>query len=324
MSRLLNESWIEGLPDPIVENLEALNRYVVTRICERIQKIGSIGAADAHRLKNAVEYAAGDLRAMEQEIARITKKNVKDIDALFEEVAAENLDFASVYFAARGMEPIAHYAQVAALESFVRAAKAQAMDGVTNISNTYMIGFKRGKAVIPLREYYMDYRFDPYTGQPLNTPRSVNNRTWIGSGYQSGGQVQSPAQYQQSQSGNAQPNQPGLIVRPVASFDEAKAVPTDFSGALTIMPDWAHGFIYAKALGDNGTPVFRAYRDVDLPAAPAAPQSPAEPARTVEYAPLEELERLQREVNSLREELAATKGPAKETAEKSAGKGSKA
>lgn len=155
MSRLLNEPWIEGLPDPIVENLEALNRYVVTRICERIQKIGSIGAADAHRLKSAVEYAAGDLRAMEQEIARITKKNVKDIDALFEEVAAENLDFASVYFKARGMEPIAHYAQVSALESFVRAGKAQAMDGVTNISNTHMIGFKRGKTVIPLREYYI-------------------------------------------------------------------------------------------------------------------------------------------------------------------------
>lgn len=58
MSRLLNESWIEGLPDPIVENLEALNRYVVLRICERIRKIGDIGAADAHRLKSAVEYAA--------------------------------------------------------------------------------------------------------------------------------------------------------------------------------------------------------------------------------------------------------------------------
>ena len=46
----------------------------------------------------------------------------------------------------------------------------------------------------------------------------------------------------------------------MASLDEAKAVPTDFSGALTIMPDWVHGYIYAKALGDNGTPVFRAYR----------------------------------------------------------------
>jgi len=155
VSRLLNESWIEGLPDSIVENLEALNRYVILRVCERIRKIGDIGAADAHRLKSAVEYAAGDLRAIEAEIARIAKQNVKDIDALFEEVAAENLDFASVYFAARDMDPIQNYAQVAALESFVRAAKSQAMDGVTNISNTYMIGFKRGRTVVPLREYYI-------------------------------------------------------------------------------------------------------------------------------------------------------------------------
>lgn len=168
----------------------------------------------------------------------------------------------------------------------------------------------------------MDYRFDPYTGQPLNTPRSVNNRTWIGSGYQPGGQVQFPAQYQQGQSGNAQPNQPGLIVRPVASFDEAKAVPTDFSGALTIMPDWAHGYIYAKALGDNGTPVFRAYRDVDSSPAQAAPPA-EEPTQAVEYAPLKELERLRQEVNSLREELTAAKAPTKDTAEKPAGKGSK-
>lgn len=170
----------------------------------------------------------------------------------------------------------------------------------------------------------MDYRFDPYSGQPLNPPRPVNNRTWLGSGYQPGGSAQAPTQYQQGQPGNAQPNQPGLIVRPVASFDEAKAVPTDFSGALTIMPDWAHGFIYAKALGDNGTPVFRAYRDVDFSSAQAAPQPPAEPTPAVEYAPLEELERLRQEVNSLREELAAAKAPAKETAEKPAGKGSKA
>lgn len=168
----------------------------------------------------------------------------------------------------------------------------------------------------------MDYRFDPYTGQPLNQPRPVNNRTWLGSGYQPGGTAQAPAQYQQGQPGNAQPNQPGLIVRPVASFDEAKAVPTDFSGALTIMPDWAHGYIYAKALGDNGTPVFRAYRDVDSRPAQAAPPA-AEPTQSVEYAPLEELERLRQEVDSLREELTASKGPAKETAEKPAGKGSK-
>ena len=33
------------------------------------------------------------------------------------------------------------------------------------------------------------YRFDPYTGQPLAQTRPVNNRTWLGSGYQPGGQA---------------------------------------------------------------------------------------------------------------------------------------
>ena len=157
------------------------------------------------------------------------------------------------------------------------------------------------------------YRFDPYTGQPLNPPRPVNNRTWLGSGYQPSGQAQ------------ARQEQPGVIFRPVASFDEAKAVPTDFSGALTIMPDWAHGYIYAKALGDNGTPVFRTYRDVDCsPVQTPPPQTVAAPAPAVEYAPLEELERLRQDVNALREELAAGKSPAKDAADKPAGKGNKA
>lgn len=43
----MNESWLEGLPDNIVENLESLNNYVVQRICERIRKIGDIVAAGA-------------------------------------------------------------------------------------------------------------------------------------------------------------------------------------------------------------------------------------------------------------------------------------
>lgn len=67
------------------------------------------------------------------------------------------------------------------------------------------------------------YRFDPYARQPLNPPRPVNNRTWLGGGYQPGGQAQAPDQPP------ARQEQPGVIFRPVASFDEAKAVPTDFS-----------------------------------------------------------------------------------------------
>lgn len=161
------------------------------------------------------------------------------------------------------------------------------------------------------------YRFDPYTGQPLSA--GLPTRTWVERGY-----LPSRGMPQQSQQppADARQAQPNVIVRRVASYDEAKAVPTDFSGVLTIMPDWAHGCIYAKALGDDGSPVFRVFRDVTLPPPPAA-EPAAPPAPTVAYAPLEELERLREEVDALRQELAAAKTPAKEPADKPSGKGSK-
>lgn len=155
MNRLLNESWIEGLPDNIVENLEELNRYVVRRICERIKEIGDIGTSDAHRLKSVIEYAGADLGSIEREISRIMEMNRQEVQRLFEEVAAENIDFANTYYAARGMEELRTYRSRANLTAFVEAAKRTAMDGTANLSHTHMIGFKREKRVVPLREYYI-------------------------------------------------------------------------------------------------------------------------------------------------------------------------
>lgn len=155
MSRLLNESWIEGLPDNIVENLESLNNYIVQRICERIRKIGEIGATDAHRLRTAIEYAGADLEAIEKEVARIMGMNQREVERLFEEVAEENIEFSNTYYKARDMDTLHGYKSRSALSSFVDAAKLQALDGTANTSNTYMIGFKRGTQIIPLREYYI-------------------------------------------------------------------------------------------------------------------------------------------------------------------------
>lgn len=126
MSRLLNESWIEGLPDGIVGNLESLNNYVVQRICERIRKIGNIGTADAQRLKTAIEYAGADLEAIEKEVARIMGMNQREIEQLFEEVAKQNIDFANTFYKAKGMDVLQSYASRSALSAFVDAAKSQA------------------------------------------------------------------------------------------------------------------------------------------------------------------------------------------------------
>ena len=155
MSRLLSETYLNSLPDPIAKNMEALNQYVVERICKRIQKIGKLTVQDASKLYSAIEFAGADLQAIQKELERITGLNAKELDKMFEDVAAENVDFANTYYKARGMETLKDYTENAALRSFVEAAKQTAADGVTNLSSTTMIGFKSGKRVLPLREYYI-------------------------------------------------------------------------------------------------------------------------------------------------------------------------
>lgn len=155
MSRLLSETYLNSLPDPIAKNMEALNQYVVERICKRIQKIGKLNVQDASKLYSAIEFAGADLQAIQKGLERITGLNAKALEAMFEDVAAENVDFANTYYKARGMETLKDYTENAALKSFVEAAKRTAADGVTNLSSTTMIGFKSGKRVLPLREYYI-------------------------------------------------------------------------------------------------------------------------------------------------------------------------
>ena len=62
-----------------------------------------------------------------------------------------------------------------------------------------------------------------------------------------------------------QQQQPNLIVRPVASIEEARAMQTDFSGATTIMPDFSHGFIYTKQMNfQTGNAEFVPYQRVQI------------------------------------------------------------
>ncbi len=97
-----------------------------------------------------------------------------------------------------------------------------------------------------------------------------------------------------------QPQQPNVLFRPVASEEEARAVPADFSGAVTIMPDFAHGRIYTNMLNQNdGTTIFNIF----------AVQPPAPP---VEYAPIGTVQALAAEIEQLKQALAATDKPAKQ------------
>lgn len=128
---------------------------------------------------------------------------------------------------------------------------------------------------------------------------------------------QQPVQAQmQPQTNQSQPN---VICRPVASEEEARGVPTDFSGATIVMTDVAHGKIYTKCLDyRDGSALFNTYQLVQPQAPPAAE---AEPIPAVEYAPRAELDSLRAELEALRAELEESKKDTVMAAKKPAAKG---
>lgn len=94
------------------------------------------------------------------------------------------------------------------------------------------------------------------------------------------------------------PMQSSFKVIPVATAEEAAAIPTDFMGATLIMPDFSHGAIHTKTLNPNtGAGVFLTFR------LPEAPQIQPE---TI-FDPKSEIDKLAAEIAALKEELEALK-----------------
>lgn len=106
-----------------------------------------------------------------------------------------------------------------------------------------------------------------------------------------------------------QTSQPGYVCRPVTSREEAVAVPVDFLGPGTIMPDFGHGMIYFKRFNPNsgGAEFF----DFSVQATPQTQQNaPAAPA----YDPRGDIEKLKGEIDILREDLDEIKKPGQKRA----------
>lgn len=99
------------------------------------------------------------------------------------------------------------------------------------------------------------------------------------------------------QGGYTPQTQNNARVRPVASYDEAKAVPTDFMGNLLILTDLSHGMIYTKVLDTaTGNSVFKAYQLVPEQITPPPVQTPSYDAKS-------EIDKLRNELNVLKKEL---------------------
>ena len=105
-----------------------------------------------------------------------------------------------------------------------------------------------------------------------------------------------PAQYPAAQQ---QSMQDQFYCRPVASEEEGRAIPVDFSGKPIIMPHFNAGRIYVKIFDTgSGSAIFQTYRREE-------PETEAQPSVT--FAPMSDLEGLRTMVVELQNELRAMK-----------------
>lgn len=156
---------------------------------------------------------------------------------------------------------------------------------------------------------------NPQTGMPMDIPQNPGQpwymQPWQGQPQQrSINGPQNPSTGLQGVSPGVYPanNQPGFKVIPVTSYDEAKAVPTDFMGNLLIMPDIAHGYIYTKIFNQNtGGSIFTHYRMVTMPDTPT-PTPSIDQATTVQgYDAKAEIDQLRAELTHIKKELGIDK-----------------
>lgn len=98
---MLSDEVIDKLVERLVNRIEEGNTYIIKKIGESIKKIGTLTPTKAQQLINILKYG-GDYDKIVKKLAKITNLNVKDIYAIFEEVAKKETEFAKQFYDYRG------------------------------------------------------------------------------------------------------------------------------------------------------------------------------------------------------------------------------
>lgn len=156
MKDIQNEEWLDSLTDDLRKNLSDLNAYVISIICQRVGFIAQSVKEGKTDLKTATEYAAEDIAKIKKEIEKTKKYSQKEINSIFNKVAAANVDFANDFYTYRAMPNIEDFNQNPDLKPIVDDLKKEQEQGVKNLSKTTTIGFTDKKGDFkPVREKYI-------------------------------------------------------------------------------------------------------------------------------------------------------------------------
>jgi hypothetical protein len=131
---MIDERLIDKLVERLVDRIEEGNSYVLQKIGESINEIGTLSPSKAQQLGQILKYG-GNYDKIVQKLSQITKLNVKEIYEIFEEVAKSDYAFAKQFYDYKGVKYIP-YEQNIALQNQVKALARITANEYVNLSNT--------------------------------------------------------------------------------------------------------------------------------------------------------------------------------------------
>lgn len=154
---MLSEDAIQNLIKPIIDRQEKINEYVIKTICDRIKEIGSLTPSDAYKLGRLLKNG-GDVRKINEEIARQTGLQVKDIKKIVREVAYDNYKDVRPFYDYR-MLPYIPFTRNKPLMEVVKAIAKQTADTYVNMAKAqaFMIRDLKNPTILkptPVAETY--------------------------------------------------------------------------------------------------------------------------------------------------------------------------
>lgn len=136
---MLSDDAIENLVQPIIDRQESINAFVIELIAKRVREIGGFSPSDINRLKLLVQMGS-DIRLINEELAKLTNLQVRDIKSLIKQVAIEDYIDAKPFYDYRNKSFIP-YNDNKELQQLVNAIANQTADTYINISNSSATGF---------------------------------------------------------------------------------------------------------------------------------------------------------------------------------------
>lgn len=131
---MIDERLIDLLVERLVDRIEQVNGYILKKIGESINAIGTLSPSEAQQLIQILKYG-GNYDKIVEKLAQITELNVKDIYEIFEEVAKSDYAFAKRFYDYRGVKYIP-YEENIALQQQVKALARITAGEYANFSNT--------------------------------------------------------------------------------------------------------------------------------------------------------------------------------------------